>query len=61
MPEAQVSYDDASFLDERLRRWTDFLASFKQMLLNPSAGAITMGTFLVGDGGSIMCSQPDFR
>jgi hypothetical protein len=60
VPQAQVSNNNAAFLDEWLRRRTNFPSSVEQMLLDPSTSAVTMRTFLVSNGSSVVRAEPNF-
>lgn len=58
MPEPQVAYDDATFFDYWLRRWSDFPASIEQVFLDPAACTVTVLTLLVGNSGISMSAEP---
>lgn len=60
VPESQVTYDDASFLDDWLRGWPNLPTSVKQMFLDSSASAVTVFAFLIGNGGIIVRTEPNF-
>jgi len=44
MPKPKIANDDTTFLDNRLRWWSDFATSVKEMLLYPSTSSIVFRT-----------------
>ena len=59
MPEAEIADNNASFLDNWLRWWSNFSSCIQQLFLNSAASAVTMCAFLIRDGSVIVSTEPD--
>jgi hypothetical protein len=59
MPKPQIANDYAALLNNRLRGWSNLATSSEQILLDPPASTIAVFALLVGNGGALVCTEPD--